>query len=74
MSDNMVTLNDRSTITVEQFLASRRAEGLKIDPATAKVHWTWAYVPDPYGIFTLDQVCWTDVLRDFSGERHGLVW
>ena len=34
----------------EQFYASMKAEGLKIDPATAEVTFSWADTQDPYGI------------------------
>src|SRR5262249_23039989 len=75
MSDNMVMLNDGRTITASEFLANRRAEGFKIDPATATVHWTWAYVPDPYGIFTLDpeEKCVGRMYYAISPES-GMVW
>ena len=38
-------------IDVGQFLAIRKAEGLKIDPRTAEVDWCYAQVLDPYGIY-----------------------
>jgi len=34
----------------EQWLAIRRAAGLKIDPETAEVDWTYAQTLDPYGV------------------------
>ena len=34
----------------EQFYADRKAAGLKMDPATAKVTWEFGQVADPYGI------------------------
>jgi hypothetical protein len=36
-------------MTDEQWLAIRKEEALKIDPATAEVDWNYAYVLDPYG-------------------------
>ena len=37
-------------MTVEQWLAIRKEAGLKIDPETAEVTWTYAQVLDPYGV------------------------
>jgi hypothetical protein len=34
----------------ETFLAARKEAGLKIDPATAEVHWSYGQTLDPYGI------------------------
>ena len=39
---------------IEQFLAMRRAEGLKIDPETAETAWDYAQDIDPYGLFGPD--------------------
>jgi hypothetical protein len=76
MSDNTVMMNDGSTISVEQFLANRRGQGLKIDPATAKVHWKWAHVFDPYGIFTLcpEEKCVGRMYYAISPESDIRVW
>jgi hypothetical protein len=32
-------------VTVENWLAIRKEEGLKIEPATAEVYWTYALTP-----------------------------
>jgi hypothetical protein len=37
-------------MTVEDWLAIRKEEGLKIDPSTAEVMWIWGQIADPYGI------------------------
>ncbi len=37
-------------ITVEQFLAIRKEEALKIDPETAEFSWSWEQIMDPYGV------------------------
>lgn len=37
-------------MTVEDWLAMRKEEGLKIDPSTAEVDWRYARVLDPYGV------------------------
>jgi hypothetical protein len=36
---------------VEQWLASRKEAGLKIDPETAEVCWEIALIADPYGVY-----------------------
>jgi hypothetical protein len=38
-------------MSVEEWLAIRKEEGLKIDPRTAEVEWTYAQVLDPYGVY-----------------------
>jgi hypothetical protein len=35
---------------IEQWLAARREEGLKIDPETAETEWWYAQTLDPYGV------------------------
>jgi hypothetical protein len=35
---------------IERWLASRKEEGLKIDPETAEVDWSYAQTLDPYGV------------------------
>jgi hypothetical protein len=37
-------------MTVEDWLAVRKEEGRKIDPATAEVDWEYAQTSDPYGV------------------------
>jgi hypothetical protein len=37
-------------MTVEEWVATRKEEGLKIDSSTAEVEWCYAQVLDPYGI------------------------
>jgi hypothetical protein len=36
---------------IEEWLAIREAEALKIDPDTAEVDWTYAQTLDPYGVY-----------------------
>jgi hypothetical protein len=36
---------------VQQWLAIRKEEGLKINPETAEADWTYAQTLDPYGIY-----------------------
>ncbi len=40
-------------LTVEQWLQLRKEAGLRIDPETAEVKWTYAYTLDPYGVYDL---------------------
>jgi hypothetical protein len=37
-------------MAVEHWLAIRKEAGLKIDPETAEVDWTYAQTLDPYGV------------------------
>lgn len=37
-------------LPVEQWLAIRKHEGLRIDPETAEVTWDYAYTLDPYSV------------------------
>jgi hypothetical protein len=37
-------------MSVEEWLAIRKGEALKIDPATAEVDWSYEQVLDPYGV------------------------
>jgi hypothetical protein len=37
---------------IEQWLASRKEAGLKIDPETAEVCWEYGQVMDPYGVYS----------------------
>ena len=45
-----MTVNDNSEMAVDQWLAIRKEEGLKIDPSTAEVVWSYTQVLDPYGV------------------------
>jgi hypothetical protein len=49
-------------LTVEEWLAIRKAEGPKIDPSTAE--WGWCYAPmgNPYGVYPPDE-------RDYIGRE-----
>jgi hypothetical protein len=35
-------------LTVDEWLAARKEEALKINPATAEVDWNWGQILDPY--------------------------
>ena len=39
-------------ISMDEWLATRKEAGLKIDPQTAEVMWTYAFTMDPYGVHT----------------------
>jgi hypothetical protein len=43
-------MRDETEMMIEQFIASRREAGDRIDPETAEVHWEWRQTLDPYGI------------------------
>jgi hypothetical protein len=43
-----------SEMTKEQWLAIRKEAGLKIDPQTAEVDWTYADISDPYDVLPDD--------------------
>jgi hypothetical protein len=55
----------KNETSAEQFLAARKEAGLKIDPETATVMWTYALTRDPYGIF--------EVPDDYSVGRECFV-
>jgi hypothetical protein len=61
--------------TVEEFLAIRKEAGLKIDPETAEVMWTYAQTLDPYGIYPdLPEECW-QVGREYFARTPGSdIW
>jgi hypothetical protein len=47
----MMMVEQAVEMTTEEWLAIRKAAGLKIDPNTAEVYWEYAQVMDPYGVF-----------------------
>ena len=56
------------------WLASRQEAGLKIDPETAEVEWTYAQTLDPYGVYPLlpEEYC---VGREYFARSPGSdVW
>jgi hypothetical protein len=58
-------------MTVEQWLATRKEAGLKIDPETAEAHWTYAQTLDPYGVYPdLPDECW-QVGREYFARSPG---
>lgn len=62
-------------MTVEQWLAIRKQAGLKIDPETAEVEWTYAQTLDPYGVYPeLPEECW-QVGREYFARSPGTdIW
>jgi hypothetical protein len=62
-------------IEVQAFLAARKAEGLKIDPATAEVTWKYALTLDPYGIYgDMPEEC-RQVGREYFARAPGSdIW
>ena len=57
------------------WLASRKEAGLKIDPETAEVEWTYAQTLDPYGVYhDLPEEYW-QVGREYFARSPGSdVW
>ena len=66
-----MTVNDNSEMAVDQWLAIRKEEALKIDPSTAEVDWTYALTLDPYGVYPdLPEEC-QQVGREYFARRPG---
>ena len=65
----------KEKIDADAFLAHRKAEGLKIDAATAEVTWKYALTLDPYGIYDdLPQEC-RQVGREYFARAPGSeIW
>ena len=62
-------------MSVEQWLAIRKEAGLKIDPETAEVMWTYALTLDPYGVYPdLPEEC-QQVGREYFARSPGRdIW
>jgi hypothetical protein len=61
-------------LNVEEWLAIRKEEGLKIDPETAEVWWRYAQTLDPYGVYSdlpqeLQQIGWEYFARSPGSDR-----
>jgi hypothetical protein len=63
------------TPEIEQWLQARKDEGLRIDPETAEVTWTYAQTLDPYGIYgDLPEEC-RQVGREYFARSPGReIW
>jgi hypothetical protein len=62
-------------MTVENWLAIRREEGLKIEPATAELAWRYALTLDPYGVHPELPEEFQQVGREYFARRPGSdVW
>ena len=62
-------------MTVEDWLAIRKEEGLKIDPSTAEVSWCYAQVLDPYGVDAeLPEECQCVGRAYFARRPDSEVW
>jgi hypothetical protein len=70
VGENMMTDDERNA-----WLASRKEAGLKIDPETAEVEWTYAETLDPYGVYPeLPEEYW-QVGREYFARSPGSdVW
>jgi hypothetical protein len=69
--------NTPNKVPVEQWLAIRREEALRIDVETAEVTWTYAQTFDPYGVEGVPEELktnWARILRPLArGRRVGMV-
>lgn len=62
-------------MSVEHWLAIRKAEALKIDPEAAEVFWTYGQVVDPYGIDPDLPEEWKCIGRVYFARRPGSeIW
>jgi hypothetical protein len=62
-------------MTVEDWLATRKEERLKIDPSTAEVLWIYAQTLDPYGVCPeLPDECQQVGREYFARALGGDVW
>jgi hypothetical protein len=60
---------------VQQWLASRKEAGLKIDPETAEVHWEYGQVMDPYGVYSdLPEECQQVGRQYFARSPGSEIW
>ena len=63
-----------SDIPIEEFLAIRKAAGLKIDARGAEVTWCYAQTLDPYGIYELPKE-YQQVGREYFARAPGSdIW
>jgi hypothetical protein len=63
-----------SEIPIEEFLAIRKAAGLKIEARSAEVTWCYAQTLDPYGIYELPEEC-RQVGREYFARAPGSdIW
>jgi hypothetical protein len=59
---------------IEEFLAIRKAAGLKIEACNAEVMWCYAQTLDPYGIYELSEEC-QQVGREYFARAPGSdIW
>ena len=63
-----------SDISSEEFLAIRKAAGLKIDARSAEVTWCYAYTLDPYGIYELPEECRQAGREYFARASASDIW
>src|SRR4249919_863639 len=65
---------DENKMDVKQWLAIRKEAGLKIDPETAEVFWTYAQTADPYGIYPDLPDEWEQIGREYFARSPGGIW
>jgi hypothetical protein len=60
---------------LEEWLKIREEEGLKIDPETAEVDWTYAQLNDPYGVYPKILAEYDCIGREYFARRPGSdIW
>jgi hypothetical protein len=60
---------------IQQWLASRKEAGLKIDPETAEVDWEYGQVMDPYGVHSdLPEECQQVGRQYFARSPGSDIW
>jgi len=61
-------------LTLEQWLQIRKEEGLRIDPESAEVTWSYAPVLDPYRVYQLlpEEECVGRI--DFARSAGSDIW
>ena len=61
-------------LSVDQWLEIRKVEGLRIDPTTAKVAWTYAQTLDPYGVRGVPEEYWQVGREQFARAPDSDIW
>ena len=77
MTDKQQSENKEEAVemTIEEFLAIRKEAGLKIDPETAEVMWTYAQTLDPYEVYPdLPEECQQFEREYFARSPGSDIW
>lgn len=64
-----------TSMSIEAWLQFRKDEGLRIDPETAEVFWSYEYTADPYGAYPDIQEEFPQVGREYFARAPGSeIW